>query len=142
MKEVIARGGTSFKTEIHAGPHTFYADEPSELGGSDAGPTPYDFLSAALGACTSMTVYVVAKRENIPLKGIELTIVNDRMHAKDCADCATPAGYIHRFTVQIKLEGDLTPEQRARIFDVARRCPVFKTLQSEIKIDETLVEAS
>src|SRR6266498_1034568 len=64
MKEVIVRGGTSFKTEIHAGPYTFYADEPADLGGTEAGPTPYDFLSAALGACTSMTVYVVAKREN------------------------------------------------------------------------------
>ena len=142
MKAVVVRGGTSFKTEIQAGPHTFYADEPSDIGGSDAGPTPYDFLSAALGACTSMTVHVVAKRENIPLEGIELTITNDRMYAKDCADCTTTGGYIHRFTVRMKLEGDLTPEQKARIVDVARRCPVFKTLQSEIRIDETLVEAS
>jgi putative redox protein len=73
---------------------------------------------------------------------MELTITNDRMYAKDCADCTTPSGYIHRFNVQIRLEGDLTPEQKARIADVARRCPVFKTLQSEIKIDEVLVEAS
>jgi uncharacterized OsmC-like protein len=142
MKPVIVRGGTSFKTEIQAGPHTFYADEPSDAGGSDSGPTPYDYLSAALGACTSMTVHVVAKREKIPLTGIELTITNDRQHAQDCADCLTPAGYIHRFTVRMRLEGDLTPQQTARIVDVARRCPVFKTLTSEIKIDETLVEAS
>ena len=142
MKEVVVRGGTSFKTEIHAGPHTFYADEPADVGGTEAGPTPYDLLSAALGACTSMTVHVVAKRENIPLTGIELTITNDRMHAKDCADCSTAGGYIHRFSVRIRLEGDLTPAQRARIADVARRCPVFKTLQSEIRIDEVLVEAS
>jgi len=142
MKAVTVQGGTSFKTEIHAGPHTFYADEPADVGGTEAGPTPYDYLSAALGACTAMTVHVVAKRENIPLKSIELTITNDRMHAKDCADCTTAAGYIHRFNVQIRLEGDLTPEQRARIADVARRCPVFKTLQSEIRIDEVLVEAS
>ncbi len=140
MKEVIVRGGTSFKTEISAGPHTFYADEPADIGGTEAGPTPYDLLSAALGACTSMTVYVVTKRENIPLAGLELTITNDRQHAQDCADCTNKAGYIHRFTVTMRLEGDLTPAQKQRIVDVARRCPVFKTLQSEIKIEETLVE--
>ena len=142
VKEVIVRGGTSFKTEIQAGPHSFYADEPASAGGTETGPTPYDYLSAALGACTAMTVHVVAKRENIPLTGIELTITNDRQHAQDCADCLTPSGYIHRFTVQIRLQGDLTPQQRARIADVARRCPVLKTLTSEIKIDETVVEAS
>ena len=140
MKAVVVRGGTSFKTEIQAGPHTLIADEPVDVGGTEAGPTPYDFLSAALGACTSMTVHVIAKRENIPLKGIELTITNDRMHAKDCADCTTSGGYIHRFNVQMRIDGDLTPEQKQRIVDVARRCPVLKTLQSEIKIEETLVE--
>ena len=140
MKEVIVRGGTAFKTEISAGPHTFYADEPADVGGTEAGPTPYDFLSAALGACTSMTVHVVAKRENIPLEGIELTITSDRQHAQDCADCTAKAGYIHRFMVKMRIKGDLTPQQKQRIVDVARRCPVFKTLQSEIRIDETLVE--
>lgn len=140
MKPVIVRGGTSFRTEINAGAHTFFADEPLDAGGEDGGPTPYDFLSAALGACTSMTVHVVAKRENIPLRGLELTITNDRMYAKDCADCTTTtAGYIHRFTVTIAIDGDLTPEQRARVLEVARRCPVYKTLTAEIRIDESLV---
>ena len=141
MKEVIVRGGTQFKTEIVAGPHTFFADEPAGVGGTESGPTPYDFLSAALGACTSMTIHVVAKRENIPLTGLELTITNDRQHAQDCAECANKAGYIHRFTVKMRLQGDLTPQQRQRIIDVARRCPVYKTLTSEIKIDETLEES-
>jgi len=138
LKPVIVRGGTSFRTEISAGPHTLIADEPAEAGGTEEGPTPYDFLSAALGACTPMTIHVVAKRENIPLTGVELTITNDRMHAQDCADCLTSSGYIHRFSVQIKLSGDLTPEQRERIVSVAKRCPVFKTLSSEIRIDEVL----
>jgi len=138
LRPVIVRGGTSFRTEISAGPHTLIADEPAEAGGTEEGPTPYDFLSAALGACTSMTIHVVAKRENIPLTGVELTITNDRMHAQDCADCLTSSGYIHRFSVQIKLSGDLTPEQRERIVSVAKRCPVFKTLSSEIRIDEVL----
>lgn len=138
LRPVIVRGGTSFRTEVSAGPHSFVIDEPADVGGGEEGPTPYDLLSAALGGCTSMTLHVVAKRENIPLTGVELTITNDRMHAKDCADCTTTNGYIHRFTVQIKLEGDLTAEQRARLLDVARRCPVYRTLSSEIRIDEVL----
>jgi uncharacterized OsmC-like protein len=140
MRPVIVRGGTSFRTEINTGTHTFIADEPVDAGGSDAGPTPYDFLSAALGACTSMTIHVVAQREKIPIRGVELTITNDRMHAKDCAECTTQQGYIHRFSVTLKIDGDLTPEQRNRVLEVARRCPVYKTLSSEIRIDEVVVE--
>jgi putative redox protein len=139
MRPVIVRGGTALRTEISAGPHSLVADEPLDAGGTESGPTPYDFLSAALGACTSMTMHVVAKRENIPLRGVELTIANDRMHAQDCADCATTSGYIHRFSVKIRLDGDLTPEQRERLLTIAKRCPVYKTLSSEIRIDEELV---
>jgi putative redox protein len=109
-------------------------------GGTEMGPTPYDFLAAALGTCTSMTMRVVAKRENIPLEGVEITIENDRMHAKDCADCLTTSGFIHRFSVAIKLIGNLTAAQRERMLDVAGRCPVNKTLSSEIRIDERLAD--
>jgi putative redox protein len=82
---------------------------------------------------------VVAKRENIPLEGVEIQIANDRMYAKDCADCTSASGYIHRFDVRIKLIGNLTEQQRERLLSVAKRCPVAKTLTSEIKIEETLV---
>lgn len=140
MQPVIVRSANSFRNEIEAGPHRLIGDEPSSVGGTDSGPTPYDFLSAALGTCTSMTLHVVARKENIPLEGVEITVENDRMYAKDCADCLTSAGYIHRFTVTIKLIGNLTAEQRARMLDVARRCPVHKTLTAEIRIDETLVD--
>jgi putative redox protein len=116
------------------------ADEPASAGGTEAGPTPYDFLAAGLGACTSMTLHFVAKRENIPLEGVEITVENDRMYAKDCADCLTASGYIHRFTVTIKLIGTLTPSQRERMLEIARRCPVHKTLTSEIRIDERLAD--
>lgn len=138
VRPVIVRGGTSFRTGISAGPHALIADEPQELGGTESGPTPYDFLSAALGACTTMTMHVIAKRENIPLAGVQLTITNDRMHAKDCADCTNATGFIHHFTVTIKLEGDLTTEQRERLLAIAKKCPVYKTLSSEIRIDEVL----
>lgn len=140
MQPVIVRSGKSLRNDIEAGPHHMIADEPASAGGTEAGPTPYDFLAAALGTCTSMTLRVVATKESIPLEGVEITVENDRMHAKDCADCLNTSGYIHRFTVAIKLIGTLTPAQRERMLDVARRCPVHKTLTSEIRIDERLVE--
>src|SRR5258707_11737858 len=110
MLPVIVRSADSLRNEIEAGPHRMVADEPASAGGTELGPTPYDFLSAALGACTSMTMRVVAKRENIPLEGVEITVENDRMYAKDCADCTSDSGYIHRFSVAIKLTGNLTAE--------------------------------
>ena len=139
MLPVIIRAGAALRNEIEAGPHRLIADEPVDAGGTAAGPTPYDFLSAGLGACTSMTMRVIAKRENIPLEGAEIEILNDRMHAKDCADCLTTTGYIHRFDVRIKLIGTLTEAQRERLLSVAKRCPVAKTLTSEIRIEESLV---
>jgi len=139
MGPVIVRSANSFRNDIDAGPHKLVADEPASAGGTDAGPTPYDFLSSALGACTSMTIHVVARREKIPIEALEVTVTNDRMYAKDCADCTSTEGYIHRFTVSIKVTGNLTAEQRDRILVVARRCPVAKTLTSEIRVDDVLV---
>lgn len=139
MGPVIVRAGAAFRNEIEAGKHRLIADEPASAGGTDGGPTPYEFLSAGLGACTSMTMRVVAQRENIPLEGVEIQITNDRMYAKDCADCTSKDGYIHRFEVKIKLNGNLTDAQRQRLLTVAKRCPVAKTLTSEIRIDEALV---
>ena len=139
MRPVIVRSTQSLRNDIEAGPYTLIADEPVEAGGTAAGPTPYDFLNAALGACTSMTIHVVAKRENIPVESVEITVSNDRMYAKDCADCTSTEGYIHRFTVSVKVTGNLTAAQRERILTVARRCPVAKTLMSEIRVDDVLV---
>ena len=141
MQPVIVRSTGMFRNEIQAGPHRLVGDEPVEAGGTAAGPTPYDFLNAALGTCTSMTIHVVAKREKIPVESVEITVTNDRMYAKDCADCTSTEGYIHRFSVSIKVTGDLTPAQRDRILTVARRCPVAKTLMSEIRVDDVLVSA-
>jgi putative redox protein len=138
MQPVIVRSQGSFRNEIEVGPHRIISDEPTDLFGSGAGPTPYDFLAAALGSCTSMTLHFYAKRENIPLAGVEVTLLSDRMHAKDCADCTTTAGYIHRFDVRLKLLGDLTDPQRQKLLEIAHRCPVYKTLTAEIRIDETL----
>ena len=139
MQPVILRSAGTLRNDIEAGPHRLIADEPVEAGGTAAGPTPNDFINAALGACTSMTIHVVARREKIPVQSVEITVSNDRMYAKDCADCTSTEGYIHRFTVSIKVTGDLTPAQRDRILTVAKRCPVAKTLMSEIRVEDVLV---
>jgi putative redox protein len=139
MRPVIVRSTDSLRCDIEAGPYKLIADEPVDAGGTAAGPTPYDFLNAALGACTSMTIHVVARREKIPVQSVEITVSNDRMYAKDCADCTSTEGYIHRFTVSIKVTGDLTPAQRERILTVAKRCPVAKTLMSEIRVEDVLM---
>ena len=129
----------SFRNEVQAGPHRFVIDEPPDAGGSGEGPTPYDLLAAALGGCTSMTLHFFAKREKIPLEGVDISVTHDRQHAQDCADCTTHSGYIHRFRVEIGLRGPLTEEQKQKLLAVAGRCPVSKVLGSEIKIDEVLV---
>ena len=139
MGPVVLEAGTGFRNAVTAGKHQFVADEPIDAGGTDEGPTPYDFLCAALGGCTSMTMRVVAKRENIPLEGAQVEVKSDRMYAKDCADCTSPNGYIHKFDVRIKLKGNLTDAQRERLLSVAKRCPVAKTLTSEIRIEESLI---
>jgi len=140
MGPVIVRAEASFRCEIESGKHKMIADEPVEAGGTDEGPTPYDYLSAALGSCTSMTLHFVAKRDKIPLEGVEIRVMNDRMYAKDCADCTSTTGYIHKFDVEIRLRGNLTPEQREKLLAIAKRCPVYKTLTAEIRIDERLVD--
>jgi putative redox protein len=137
---VIVRSRGEFRSDVEAGPHRFIIDEPADAGGTAQGPTPYDLLAAALGGCTSMTLHYYAKREKLPLEGVDVTVSHDRQYAKDCADCVSQAGYLHRFRVEIRLHGDLTPEQRERLLGIANRCPVKKTLSSEIKIDDVLVD--
>ena len=129
----------SFKTQVTTADHTWTIDEPLAAGGTNAGPTPYDLLAAALGGCTAMTLHFYAKREGLPLEGVELTVSHDRKHAQDCADCVTRGGYIHHFEVKLDLRGPLTDDQKQKLLGVARRCPVYKTLTSEIRIDEVLV---
>ncbi|HEX3581630.1 MAG TPA: OsmC family protein [Thermoanaerobaculia bacterium] len=137
---VTVRSRGAFRSDVEAGPHRFVIDEPVDAGGTAQGPTPYDLMAAALGGCTSMTLHYYAKREKLPLDGVDVTVSHDRQYAKDCADCVSQAGFIHRFKVEIRLHGDLTPEQRERLLAIANRCPVKKTLSSEIKIDDVLVD--
>jgi putative redox protein len=141
LAPVIVRSRGSFVNEVEAGPHKFILDEPESAGGTNSGPTPYDALAAALRGCTSMTLHFSAKREQIPLEGVDVEIIHDRQHVKDCADCTSTSGYIHRFKVGIRLHGaSLTEEQRQKLLIIAGRCPVAKTLQNEIRVDEFLLE--
>jgi uncharacterized OsmC-like protein len=119
---------------VTAGRHQFRVDEPVDAGGDDAGPSPYDYLLAALGGCTSMTLLLYARRKNIPLEKVVIELEDSRVHAQDCADCESKQGQITEIRRHIRLEGPLTDEQRARLMEIAAKCPVHRTLSSEIKI--------
>jgi putative redox protein len=138
MSEVIVSSDGFLKQQIRAGAHTLIADEPREAGGSDAGPDPYSFLLAALGACTSMTLQLYAKRKGIPLERVQVSLRNSRIHAKDCETCESKEGKIEEIERYISLTGPLTDEQKQRLLEIARRCPVHKTLTSEIVIKDFL----
>ena len=138
---VVLRARGSFRTEVEAGPHRWVLDEPVDAGGGGEGPTPYDMLAAALGSCTTMTLHFYAKREKLPLEGVNLVVTHDRQNAKDCSDCSTQNGFIHRFRVEIELLGPLDDAQREKLMSIAKRCPVAKTLQSEIRIEEVVATA-
>lgn len=127
-------GNGSFQQEIFAGRHRLIADEPVSVGGTDTGPGPYDLLLAALGACTSMTVRMYADRKALPLDRVSVSLTHDKVHAEDCADCETREGRIDVIEREIDLAGDLDDATRARLIEIAEKCPVHRTLHSEIKI--------
>jgi putative redox protein len=120
------------------GRHSLLADEPAEHGGTDTGPSPYDYLLAGLGACKSMTMRLYADRKGIPMTRARVTLKHDKIHAEDCADCETKDGDIDRIAVEISIEGDMDEATRARIAEIAERCPVHRTLTHEIKIESSL----
>jgi putative redox protein len=123
-----------FQQEIIAGAHQLLADEPVNVGGLDSGPGPYDLLLAALGACTSMTLRLYADRKKLPLTRTEVRLAHGRIYATDCAECETKDGMIDRIERIITLEGDLDAGQRAQLMAIADKCPVHRTLKSEIDI--------
>ena len=128
------RGAGKFQQEIIAGTHRLLADEPANVGGLDSGPGPYDLLLAALGACTSMTLRLYADRKKLPLTRTQVRLRHNRIYATDCAECETKEGMIDRIERVITLEGDLDAGQRAQLIDIANKCPVHRTLKSEIDI--------
>ena len=140
MAGVTVRGGIgSLEQEVIVGRHRLAGDEPEGQGGHDAGPSPYDYLLAALGTCTSMTLTMYARRKQWPLETVTVTLRHSRIHATDCAECETKEGHIDRIDREIALGGPLDEEQRARLLEIADRCPVHRTLTSEISIRTRLM---
>lgn len=127
-------GGGKFQQEVVSGPHRFLADEPVKAGGLDSGPGPYDLLLASLGACTSMTLRLYADNKKLSLDCVSVRLTHNRIHAEDCLNCETKEGMIDRIDRNITLEGELSADERKRLLEIADKCPVHRTLESEIEI--------
>jgi uncharacterized OsmC-like protein/alpha/beta superfamily hydrolase len=139
---VVSESGVGrFGQRVRVGRHLFAADEP-EPTGTDSGPSPYDLLLAGLGACTSMTLRMYADRKQWPLENVTVSLRHARVHARDCGDCATKTGHLDRIERTIHLVGDLDAEQRARLGEIADRCPVHRTLHGEVLVDTTVTTRS
>ncbi len=138
MSEVLVTSLDNLKHEVKYGKgHTFITDEPLEVGGEDAGPDPYTLLLAALGSCISMTTKLYARRKGWDVQRVIVRLRQQRIHAKDCQDCGdVMEGFVHRIERSVTVEGNLTNEQRARLQEIAHKCPVHKTLSAPIVIAE------
>jgi len=123
-----------FQQQIVVGPHRLLADEPAAAGGADSGPGPYDFLLSALGACTAMTMRLYADRKAVPMERVTVSLKHSKIYAKDCADCETKDGMLDHIERVIEIEGALDAGQRQRLIEIADKCPVHRTLTSEVRI--------
>ena len=138
MSEVVVTSLSNLRNEVSYGEgQALVTDEPVALGGEGAGPDPYTLLLAALGSCVSMTLTLYARRKGWPLERVRVRLRQRRVHSKDCAECeSTFDGFIHHIERAVEVEGDLTDEQRARLQEIAHRCPVHRTLTSEIVVTD------
>ncbi|HEX8491649.1 MAG TPA: OsmC family protein [Pyrinomonadaceae bacterium] len=138
MSEVTVTSLNNLQNEVrYQEGQTFMIDEPSSLGGDGAGPDPYTLLLAALGGCISLTVTMYARRKNWPLEKVTVHLRQQRIHAEDCIECEQGTeGFVHRIERNVAFDGELTEEQRARLQEIAHKCPVHKTLTSQIVIAE------
>jgi uncharacterized OsmC-like protein/alpha/beta superfamily hydrolase len=137
---VVRTGQEGFLTEINANGHALLADEPADVGGSGLGPSPYDYLLSALGACTGMTVRLYAARKNWPLEAVEVRLSHQKIHAQDCADCETKDAKIDEIRRELTLIGTLDAEQRQKLLEIAEKCPVHRTLHSPLRVVTTLTD--
>lgn len=135
---LVAIGEQGLRVDIIAGGHRLIGDEPEALGGTNTGPSPYDLLTAALGACTTMTLRMYADRKQWPLKSVVVRVTHGRMHAKDCEDCEDKEGMLDVLSREIELGGDLDEAQRQQLLAIANKCPVHRTLTGQIRIESKL----
>lgn len=135
MSDVTVTSQANLQNEVRYGNHSFVTDEPTKAGGDDAGPDPYTLLLAALGSCISMTTMLYAKRKGLPLDRVTVRLRQRRIHAKDCAECERSSdGFVHRIEREVSFEGNLSDDQLARLQEISQKCPVHRTLTSEIVI--------
>jgi putative redox protein len=137
---IAATGPEGFVTELSVGRHAMIADEPADAGGTDKGPSPYDLLAAALASCTSMTLQMYARHKGLELDEAIVRVEHAKIHAEDCENCETKIGKIDRLTRTITLEGELDDDARARLLEIADRCPVHRTLTGEMQIVTRLAD--
>jgi putative redox protein len=136
---VTVRGSAAgFAQQIVAGAHRLTGDEPISEGGTNTGPNPYDFLLVALGSCTSITLGMYARRKQWPLESVTVRLRHSRIYAEDCAECETREGLLDHIDCDVELTGVLSDAQRARLLEIADKCPVHRTLRSEIHIETRL----
>lgn len=141
MEIIVNESGKGkFTQEISSGNHVLTADEPVAYGGNDTGLSPYDFLLAGLGACTSMTIRMYANLKKIPLEKVSVKLTYEKIHAKDCVDCENGNAKIDHIDRKIELHGNLSPEQREKLLEIANKCPVHRTLTSKILITTELIK--
>ncbi|MBT8196882.1 MAG: alpha/beta fold hydrolase [Acidimicrobiia bacterium] len=134
----VVRVEDGYRADVISSGFSLVADEPASVGGSGEGPSPYDYLMTSLGTCTAMTLRMYADRKEWPLESVTVRLAHRKVHARDCDDCETPSGYIDHVDREITMEGDLNAEQLDRLLQIADRCPVHKTLHSEIVVRTTL----
>jgi putative redox protein len=138
----VDAGQLRYAQNISVGPHVLQADEPVEVGGNDAGPNPYELLLAALGSCASITVRMYSERKQWPLQEVHVDLSWARAHAEDCAECDTEVRMGDGIEMEISFLGDLSEDQRKRLFEIANKCPVHRTLSSQVQIHARLASAS
>ena len=131
---VIVESGDGLRQEIVVRGKRVVADEPVDVGGTDQGPNPYELLLGALGSCTAMTILMYARRKKWPVEHVRVELDHSRAYVRDCEECETKAGMVDRIDVEVELTGPLTPEQHAKLMEIAAKCPVHRTLTSEINI--------
>jgi uncharacterized OsmC-like protein len=138
---MVNSGLVRYAQNISVGPRLLQADEPRDSGGNDVGPNPCELLLSALGACTSMTLRMYAERKRWPLQGVQVRMAHSKIYAEDCVACDTKQGTLDQIDAEISIIGDFSEDQRQRLMEIADRCPVHRTLVSEIQIRTTLTVA-